>query len=259
MSRRHRSCLAALTLVATSLAVVLPAGSAAADPVTVTGTLTTNLGTPFDHGHVEIEDADQNTVAQGGINPAGGYSVQVEPGTYRFTFFGSLDDDETEYAHLTLSDVNVTGPMTLDASSPETALLVHVEDEAGQPVTAQVHLRCAEYDVGTEVFVRELSSRANGPTATVYGFPVEPENFPHSGRDNGCWLVVHAAGQAGLLTYPDLGTDTEVTVVVPDPATVSGTVMVGGGPATYTRIGVWDSRRQVGLLVEVDFVGSEYA
>ena len=201
MSRRRRCLLTALALVAASLSVVLPAGTAAADPVTVSGTLTTTLGSPFNHGHVWVFDADRNEVAQEGITQAGAYTLQVEPGTYRFEFFGSLDEDETKYVSFAMTDVEVTGPMTLNASTPESPVTVHVEDPDGAPVSAPVNLRCADYDNDTELLGTDVSSWSNGPTATVYGFPAEFEDRFDTNRDDGCWLVVHPAGQAAILTH----------------------------------------------------------
>jgi hypothetical protein len=244
---RMRVVMVLLAMVG-SWMTMAPSASAVME-YTVSGHVTAPLADLTNHsvgvstgieGHVE-------TVTGAVIQPDGSYSVQVPAGTYEFSFVGqgARTAWNTRPTYSTQKDVVVTGNMVVDATLTGIVLTVDLVGPDGTPRAGQIDLTCNDrVQVEEDFHFREvrkayLQTSAKGAGAVqLTGLAVAEED----GHGPGCDLVVYPddgswENRHVLLTA---GGENRITVVIPDPVTLSGKILTPQGPVTTGDLDIFE-------------------
>ncbi len=230
VTRALTAGLAALALAATGLAVT--AAPAAADPVTVSGVVSSPAGAISDYGQVQFYDKATGQNAYASIAPTtGAYSVEMEPGTYTLDIHGGASSNgaTTEFAD-GQGPVTIDGPRTLNLQIAAQPVQVTITDAAGTPVAGTAMLRCSNaefYD--TAPYRKSTVTTSPSDPRPVWGIPLLVDD----GAEPACLLGATRAGDEDetptyyerVVVQPDT---TALTIAIPDSVTLSGSIAPPG-------------------------------
>jgi hypothetical protein len=247
-TRRLRALTATLAAAALALAGVVAApGVAAADAVTVSGTVSLTPGRPSLVWVTVYDEAFTEQVAYAtASNETGEYSLQVEPGTYNFSVYAARDHDNGagQYARSGTTTytrhVVVDGNTTVDLRpTPLVTVDVSLVDTSGNDIPTERWMECRQGLDHTDAQrddQRVGSSQYDPNQHLLVGMPIDTS----ANDGSGCQLILQPTEEpyAGMalsrdhLVFSD-EPNQELTVVLPDTATVTGHITGPTDPPFY--------------------------